>query len=82
MPPPATISGGDLPGIELSSNGVETCMTGRLDVPNYGQHVGRKLSRLRLTGHTHALHGAGGVRRRTQPPSARLGGRYSRPGAL
>jgi hypothetical protein len=60
--PPPTIGGGDLRGVELPGDGVEACMAGRLDVPNYRRHVGRKLSRLRLTGHTHALHGAGSGR--------------------
>jgi hypothetical protein len=36
-------------------------MAGRLDISNDGQHVGSELRRLRLAGHAHALHGAGGV---------------------
>jgi hypothetical protein len=59
MPPAATVSCSDLPRVELSSDAVETCVTGRLDVPNDRQDVGRKLGRLRLTGHAHPLHGAG-----------------------
>jgi len=68
------ISGGDLPGVELSSVGVETCMADRLDIPNDRQDVGDKLGRLRLAAHAHALDGAGGIGR-AQPLSARLGGR-------
>jgi hypothetical protein len=62
MPPPATVSCGDHPRVELSSDAVETCVTGRLDVPNDRQDVGSKLGRLRLAGHAHPLHGAGWVR--------------------
>jgi hypothetical protein len=42
MPPLATVCGTDLPRVELSGNGVEACMAGRLDVPNDRQDVGRE----------------------------------------
>ena len=48
---------------------------------NYREDVGRKLGRLRLRRHMHALHGAGGFPRCTQSRSARLSGRQSRLGA-
>jgi hypothetical protein len=49
MPPLPTIGGSNPPRVELSGNGIETCVTGRLDVPNDRQHVGRKLSRLPIS---------------------------------
>jgi hypothetical protein len=55
-------------------------MASRVDIPNDRQDVGRKLSRLRLAGHTYALDGAGGVAGRAQPFSASLSGRQSRLG--
>jgi hypothetical protein len=61
MPPPATVSGGDLAGVQLPGDGVEARMTGRLDLPDNRQNVGRELRRLRLAGHPHALNGSGGV---------------------
>jgi hypothetical protein len=59
---PAHASLCDLPSVELPGDGVEACMADRLDVPNDRQDVGRKLCRLCLAGHAHALDGAGGVR--------------------
>jgi hypothetical protein len=73
VPPLPTVSGGDLPSVELSGNGVEACKTSRLDISNDRQDVGRKLSPLGLAGHAHALDGAGGVGL-AQSLSARLGG--------
>jgi hypothetical protein len=72
MPPPATVSGCDLPRVELSGDGVETGMARRLDVPNDRQHVGRKLSRLLLTSHAHALDDTGGSGMRAQSLSKGL----------
>jgi hypothetical protein len=60
MPPLATACLGDLPGIELRGDSVEACKAGRLDVSNDRQDVGRKLRRLCLAGHAHALNGSGG----------------------
>ena len=60
MPPLAAVSGGDLPRIQLSGNGVEACVTSRLDVANDRQDVGRKLCRLRPTGYAHALEAPAG----------------------
>jgi hypothetical protein len=54
-------------------------MAGGLDVSNDRQDVSCELGCLRPTGHAHALYGAGRVRR-TQPLSARLGGRQGRLG--
>ena len=56
-------------------------MADRLDVPNDRQDVGRKLCRLCLAGHAHALDGAGGAGR-AQLLSTRLGGRQGRLGAF
>jgi hypothetical protein len=42
VPPLPTISGSDLPGIELPGDGVEARKASRLDVPNDRQDVGRK----------------------------------------
>jgi hypothetical protein len=52
-------------------------VAGRLDVPNDRQDVGRKLDCLRLTGHAHALDGAGGVGRAhwAHPAAASLAAR-------
>ena len=47
-PPLATVSGGDLPSVELTGNGVEACIACRLDFANDRYHVGRKLRRPRL----------------------------------
>jgi hypothetical protein len=58
MPPLSTISGGDFPHVELAGNSVKARMAGCLYVPNDRQHVGSELRCLRLTGNTHALHGA------------------------
>jgi hypothetical protein len=49
MPPSPAVSGGDLSCVKLASDPIETCVAGRLDVPNDRQDVGRKLRRLRLT---------------------------------
>jgi hypothetical protein len=54
MPPLPTVSGSDLPSVELPGDGVEACMTSRLDVPNDRQHVGGELRCLRLAGHASA----------------------------
>jgi hypothetical protein len=62
MPPPATICGSNISSVELSGNGVEACMAGRLEVSNDWQQ-GRKLRRNHPTGRAHALHGAGGIKR-------------------
>jgi hypothetical protein len=62
MPPLPTVSGSDLPSVELPGDGVEACMTSRLDVPNDRQHVGGELRCLRLAGHAHALYRPGGVK--------------------
>jgi hypothetical protein len=74
MPPPATVSCGNLPGVELPGYGVEARMTGGLNLPNDRQDVGSKPGSLRHPGDTHPLYRAGGVRR-AQPFSASLGGR-------
>jgi hypothetical protein len=47
MPPLATVSGGDLPSIELPGDGVEACMTGGLDFANDRYDVGRVYPRSR-----------------------------------
>jgi hypothetical protein len=39
-----TISRSGFPRLELSGNGIEACVAGRLDVPNYRQDVGRKIA--------------------------------------
>jgi hypothetical protein len=61
MPLLTTISGSDLPRIDLSGDGIVTGMPGGLNVPNGRKHVGRKLGRLRLTSHAHAFDGPAGV---------------------
>jgi hypothetical protein len=61
MPPLPAVSGSDLPSVELPGDGVEACMTSRLDVPNDRKDVGGKSGRLRLTSHAHALDGPCGV---------------------
>jgi hypothetical protein len=81
MPPLATVRGGDLPSVDLPGDGVEARKATRLDISNDRQDVGRKLRRLCLAGHAHALDGAGGTGR-TQFLSASLGGRRSRLGAF
>ena len=50
----ATISGGDLPSVELAGDGVEALMAGRLVFANDRYDVGRILCHLRLTGRAHA----------------------------
>ena len=67
----------NLSDVELTSNCVAACVPDRLKLPDDRQHIGRKLRRLRPTGHAHALHCAGAVGGRAQPLSARLGGRQS-----
>jgi hypothetical protein len=42
MPPLPTVSGSDLPSVELPGDGVEARKASRLDVPNDRQDVGRK----------------------------------------
>jgi hypothetical protein len=74
MPPLPTISGGDLPSVKLPGDCIEACMACRLDVPNNRQDVSREAGRLRLSGHTHVLHGPG--------RAPRLSGRQSRLGAF
>jgi hypothetical protein len=81
MPQLATVSGSHLPRLELSGNGAEACMSGRLNVPNDREHVGSELRCLRPTSHRHALHGAGGSGR-PQPLSPRLSGCQSRLGTF
>jgi hypothetical protein len=44
MPPSPTVGSGDLAGVELPGDGVQASMTGRLDVPNDRQDIGRNLS--------------------------------------
>jgi hypothetical protein len=39
MPPPTTVSGCDLPRVELPGDGVEALMADRLDIPNDWQVV-------------------------------------------
>jgi hypothetical protein len=48
MPPLPTISGSNLPGVELPGDSVEACIACRLDVPNDRQDIGREVRRLRL----------------------------------
>jgi hypothetical protein len=57
----AGISANDLPGVDLSSVGVETSMADGRDIPNDRQNVGGKLRGLRLAAHAHALDDTGGV---------------------
>jgi hypothetical protein len=78
---PAHASLCDLPSVELPGDGVEACMADRLDVPNDRQDVGRKLRRLCLAGHAHALDGAGAIRR-ARPFSPSLCDRWSCLGPL
>jgi hypothetical protein len=61
MSPLPTVRGSDLSSVELPGDGVEACKAGRLDVSNDRQDVGRKLRRLRLAGHAHALDGPGRI---------------------
>jgi hypothetical protein len=57
MPPLATVSGGDLPSVELPGDVVVAGIAGRPDIANDRQDVGRKLCRLRLAGHAHVIIG-------------------------
>jgi hypothetical protein len=59
MPPSPAVSGGDLSCFKLASDPIETCVAGRLDVPNDRQDVGRKIAPLARYGHMEVLYGAG-----------------------
>jgi hypothetical protein len=61
VPPLATIGARDLPGVELPRYGVQATITGRLNLADDWQDIGRKLRRLGSTGHAHATYCAGRV---------------------
>ena len=67
MLPPAAVSGGNLPGVELPGDCSETGMSGGLDLSNDPAGRWPHMRRLRHTGDTHQLHGA---RRRLAYPIA------------
>jgi hypothetical protein len=63
MSPLPTVAGSDFSSVDLPGDGIKACKAARLDVSNDRQHVGRKLRRLCLGGHAHALDGAGRIER-------------------